>query len=170
MKKIIAVLAILATVFSLSACKKLGKMDAEERSQYIAEQESEMVEASLKAERDFVNGVNETIDDEIGKTQKGKRLVIEVKDPNSVQYFVFVFNRKQILDHQLTYMFLELPTNYYAMKNYDNDTKDKKLIKHDDASRMLVYKLIHDNEVTYDKLYEMYSKPERIKMGYSIVE
>ncbi len=170
MKKIIAVLAILATVFSLSACKMKGKMDADERAQYLAEKESERIEQSLKVERDYINGINETVDEDIGKTEKGEKLVIKVNNPNAVEYQVYYFDRKEKFDYKLSYVFYELPANYNAIKDYDNDTKDKKLIKHNDEARMLVYKYTYKRDKTFDELYKNYKMPEVINLGYSIVE
>ena len=54
MKKIVAIAVIAATLFSLSACKIRGNMTPEER-------ESSRVEMSLKIEREYVEGVNETV-------------------------------------------------------------------------------------------------------------
>ena len=93
MKKILALIAVAATLFSLSACKINGKMTAEER-------ESSRVEQSLKVEREYIEGVNETVEDEIGKTVKGKRLVVRADVPTGYKYTVYEFDRKQMIKTQ----------------------------------------------------------------------
>ena len=78
MKKLIAVIAVFAAVLSLSACKPKELSPVEKQSKYAAE-ESERVAASIQAENDYIDGVNDYSDNEIGKTVKGKKLVIKAE-------------------------------------------------------------------------------------------
>ena len=76
MKKLISLIAVLATLVSLSACKMNKELTPEEKMSQYAAEESKMVAESIKAENDYIDGVNEYSDNEIGKTVKGKRIVV----------------------------------------------------------------------------------------------
>ncbi len=164
MKKILALIAVAATLFSLSACKINGNMTAEER-------ESSRVEQSLKVEREYIEGVNETVDDEIGKTIKGKRLVIKGGTALGYEYTVFVFDKKEKLKDEYSYQFFDLSVNYEATLEI-KETGHGKQIDHDKKSRMVVYKKDSKDlaEDTFDSLYKAYSNPQVIELGYTIIE
>lgn len=168
MKKILAVLAVLATVLSLSACKMSGNMTAEEREQYLAEKQSEQIEASLQAERDYVEGINETAD-KIGKTKKGERLVVKIPSQLGTEYWVFEFDKKEVVEYKMIYRFFELPQNYESAKNFKG-TKNKKVVDTDDKSRMVVYKHTGINENTFDELYDSFLLDVERESGYEIIE
>ncbi len=164
MKKILALAVIAATLFSLSACRVKGNMTPEER-------ESSRVEYSLKIEREYVEGVNETVDDVIGKTKKGERLVIKGGTALGSEYTVFIFDKKEKLKDEYNYQFFDLMKNYEATLEIE-ETGHGKLVDHDDKARMVVYKKASKNlaEDTFDSLYEVYSNPQLTELGYIIVE
>ena len=163
MKKILALIAVAATLFSLSACKINGKMTAEER-------ESSRVEQSLKVEREYIEGVNETVEDVIGKTVKGKRLVVKANVSTGYEDVVFVFDRKEMIKAKYKYEFFDLDINYQATV----EMKEKigyKQVDHDEKSRMVVFKKTEDlEEFDFDYYYDAYSQQFNIDRGYTIIE
>lgn len=165
MKKILALIAIAATLFSLSACKLGGK------KMTAAERESSRVEESLKVEREYIEGVNETVEDEIGKTKKGERLVIKGSTALGYEYTVYVFDKKEKLKEEYSYQFFDLPVNYEATLEI-KETGHGKQVDHDEKSRMVVYKKASKDlaEDTFDSLYEVYSNPQLTELGYTIIE
>jgi hypothetical protein len=164
MKKIVALAVIAATLFSLSACKVRGNMTPEER-------ESSRVEMSLKIEREYVEGVNETVEDVIGKTKKGERLVIKGGTALGHEYTVYIFDKKEKLKDEINYQFFDFKKNYEATLEI-KETGHGRQIDHDDKARMVVYKKASKDlaEDTFDSLYEAYSNPRVTELGYIIVE
>lgn len=169
MKKIIALIAVLATVLSLSACKMNKDLTPEEKQSKYAAEQSEHVAASIQAENDYIDGVNEYSDNEIGKTVKGKRLVINAKSSLGYKYNVFIFNKKGKMTERLCYEFYDSIENYEVQSEIKNP-QGRKLVDSDAEARMVVYKYDEVWEQTFDELYEAYSKPEVNDLGYTIVE
>lgn len=168
MKKLIALIAVFAAVLSFSACKKIN-MTPEEKQAYYAEEESKKVAASIQAENDYIDGVNEFSENEIGKTIKGKKLVIKAESSLGYKYNVFEFNKKGKMTNRLSYEFYDSIENYNVQSEIKDDRK-RKLIDTDDAARMVVYKYNEVWEQTFDELYASYDKEEIKNLGYSIVE
>ncbi len=168
MKKFIALISTFAVLFSLSACKSIELSPEEKQSKYAA-QESERVAASLQAENDYIDGVHDFSDNEIGKTIKGKKLVIKAESSLGYRYDVFEFNKKGKMTERLTYEFYDKINNYEVQAEIKEDRK-RKLIDTDDKARMVVYKYNEVWEQTFDELYESYSKPEIKDLGYTIIE
>lgn len=168
MKKFIALIVVLVTIISLSACKTKELSPEEKQSKYAAA-ESERVAASLQAENDYIDGVHEYSDNEIGKTVKGKKLVIRAESSLGYRYDVFEFNKKGKMTERLTYEFYDAIHNYEVQAEIKEDRK-RKLIDTDDKARMVVYKYNEVWEQTFDEIYAAYSKPEINDLGYSIVE
>ena len=169
MKKLIALIAVLATLLSLSACKLGKELSPEEKQSKYAEAESERVAASLQAENYYIDGVHEYSDNEIGKTIKGKKLVIKGESSMGYKYSVFEFNKKGKMTKRLSYEFFDSIDNYEVQAEIDGDRK-RKLVDTDDKARMVVYKYDEVWEQTFDEIYAAYSKPEVKELGYSIVE
>lgn len=167
MKKLIAVIAVFAAVLSLCACKTKELSPDEKQSKYAAE-ESERVAASIQAENDYIDGVNEYSDNEIGKTVKGKKLVIKSESSLGYKYNVFEFNKKGNMTARFCYEFYDSIENYKVQSKIED--RERKLVDTDDEARMVVYKYKEVWEQNFDELYEAYSKPEVISLGYSIVE
>lgn len=168
MKKLIALAVVLVTVISLSACKTKELSPEEKQSKYAAE-ESEKVAASLQAENDYIDGVHDYSDNEIGKTVKGKKLVIRAESSLGYKYNVFEFNKKGKMTKYLSYEFYDKIENYEVQSNIKEDRK-RKLVDTDDKARMVVYKYNEVWEQTFDELYAAYSKPEINDLGYTVVE
>lgn len=169
MKKLIALIAVLATVLSLSSCKISKELTPEEKQSKYAAEESKRVAASLKAENDYIDGVHEYSDGEIGKTVKGKKLVIKAESSLGYKYNVFEFNKKGQMTKRLSYEFYDTIENYEVQAEIKEDRK-RKLIDTDDKARMVVYKYNDVWEQTFDEIYEAYKNPDVNSLGYTIVE
>lgn len=167
MKKILAIIAVLATVLSLASCKmKNNKTTAELVSEAEIEQ-SMLVESSIQAETQRVEKIDENVD-KIGKSQKKKQLVLKRGDDH---YQVFVMNKKNICTKVHDYYFFE-SIEGYNIKASDKTKGRQKLIDKDPESRMLVYESDYDIEErnTYDQIYEFFSDPRYAEVGIVIVE
>lgn len=166
MKKILALLAAFATLFSLSACKMNRELTPEE----IAEKESKAVAQSIKAEEDYQAGHEKTVD-KLGKTEKGKRLVVQEPDRNGYEYGVYEFDKKEVLKNRYRYLFFGTATEYEQMlKIFKADDYD--IVDADKKSRLIIYE-IHfepDPELTFDYLYELNSSEWAKAAGTKIIE
>lgn len=170
MKKIIAIIAVFAVLFSLSACKMKQKdLSDDEIQSYLSAEESKQVEQSLKVERDYIEGVDEQVDDKIGKTKKNKKLVVEVSTTAGYEYIVFEFSGKGILKKKLSYYFYNDVETYRFVAEHGGGS-DKEIVDTDDKARMVVYNYKNLPEKDYDGLYETYSLDTAAEMGYRIIE
>lgn len=168
MKKIIALIAVLATLVSLSACKV--NKTAEERQAEIAAEQSKAAAASEKAEKEYQEGMDKTVD-KLGKTEKGERLVVKEPGVTDPSYLVFEFDKKEVLKNRYKYIF------YATVEAYENmldggDGVRRELVDHDDKSRMLVYEVEFEEtpEFTFDYFYNMYTQQVAVDSGYEIIE
>ena len=168
MKKAVAIISIFAVLFSLSACKIKKDLSAEEVAQSYAAEESKKIQESIKVEEDYSAGVAENAN-EIGKTVKNEKLVVEFDDVLGYEYHVFVMNKKGISKYKLIYRFYDSITNYEEILEQP-DTKNSKIVEHNDAARMIVYKYTNIPERSFDELYKEYSSELTVKMGYKIIE
>lgn len=170
MKKIIAILAVLATLFSLSACKPNRKeLTPDEVQQSVAAEQSRRVEESLQAERDYHEGIDEQVDEEIGKTKKGERLVVKATSITGTEYIVFEFKKDKTVKKKLGYLFYDNIENYeMILKNGGGSSR--KVIDNDDKARMIVFSYQKFSESDFDSLYKTYSSESSAEMGYTIIE
>ena len=170
MKKIIALITLLATVLSLSACKLNKDLSPEEKMSKYAAEESKMVAESIQAENDYIDGVDDYFENEIGKTVKDKRIVIKAETTFGYKYLVFTFNKKGNMVKRLSYEFYDNIDNYEVQKDIKNPYGGKHLVDTDDKARMVVYEYDEMWDQTFDQIYTDYSKTDIIDLGYSIVE
>jgi hypothetical protein len=170
MKKLIALIAVLATLISLSACKMNKELTPEEKMSQYAAEESKMVAQSLQAENDYIDGVNEYSDNEIGKTVKKKRIVVRCESSFGYKYLVFSFNKSGEMTKYLSYEFYDVLDNYKVQKEIKKPYGSKKLIDTDDKARMVVYEYGELWSQTFDEVYANYSNPEINALGYTLVE
>ena len=168
MKKLIALIAILATVSSFTACKSINMSPEEKMSKYLVE-ESERVAASIQAENDYIDGVNKYSEETIGKTIKGKKLVIKDYFSLGYQYKVYEFDKKGVFSKHYVYKFYDDVKTYEGQLEIGN-VLSQKIVDKDPKARMIVYEIKEDLTYTFDDLYDMFSKPENIERGYTIVE
>ncbi len=170
MKKIIALIAVFATVLSFSACKMNKELTVEE----IREQEqieiSKREAESLKAEKDFSEGVEKEVD-KLGKTEKGERIVFKEPRPGIDVYYVYEFDKKEIVNARYIYKFFQ-NADYYNAAVGSGDGTSRELVDKDDKARMVVYELELQEEdyQTFDYLYDLYSSTDYTDYGYEIIE
>lgn len=166
MKKILALLAAFATLVSLSACKMNRELTPEE----IAEKESKAVAQSIKAEEDYQAGHEKTVD-KLGKTEKGKRLVVQEPEYNGYQYNVYEFDRKEILKKRYRYMFFDNPEEY--SKKLENMKANKQdIVEANEGSRLIIYEIPceKDPNVTFDVVYDFYTTEGAKAAGSVVIE
>lgn len=167
MKRIIAAIAILAVVLSLTACNlKKKELSAEEFQSSVAAEEARRAQESLQAEIEYSQGVIKE-GDKIGKTEKNKRIVVKIDVNYGTEYEVFVMNKKGVIDYKLLYQFFDDLENYNTIVKY-KDTDSKKQVDHDEKARLIVYKFSDMVERTYDEVYNDYKSLEGD--GYTIIE
>ncbi len=153
MKKLIAALLILASVASLASCSVNKKeLTYEERRASLEARESEKVAESLKKESEIAEDRNK-LEDEIGKTIKGERIVMKRENVSSYEYVVYEFDKSQKPKYRKIYHYYKEENDYLEIKSY-GDIENEKLIDHDDKKRLLVYKVSKCPDLNYDQLYE----------------
>lgn len=153
MKKILALLAAFATLFSLSACKMNRELTPEE----IAEKESKAVAQSIKAEEAYQKGYEKTVD-KLGKTEKGKRIVVQDPDNNGHEYWVYEFDKDEMLKNKYRYLFYDDLVDYEKyLKNFKDNDVD--IVDADKKSRLIIYEIhLGENpQYTYDYFYKILS-------------
>ena len=180
MKKITAVLLILATVLSLSACKINSAGNDETtvyspydfQSQLAAENAaaSEKEAELLKEEAENEEKINNYVKDEIEKTKKKTRLVIEVKTSNGRKYQVFEYDKKGNFKVRKIYFFLDTMENFYSVADAEDGKPGQKVIDKDKDTKMVVVKDNDYGGTTFDEMYAAYLREEVMRLGYSIVE
>ena len=153
MKKILALLAAFATLFSLSACKMNRELTPEE----IAKKESKAVAQSIKAEEAYQKGYEKTVD-KLGKTEKGKRIVVKDPDNNGHEYWVYEFDKDEMLKNKYRYLFYEHLEDYEKyLENFKANDVD--IVEADKKSRLIIYEIdMGENpNYTYDFFYQILS-------------
>ncbi|MEE1138751.1 MAG: hypothetical protein U0M02_09775 [Acutalibacteraceae bacterium] len=179
MKKILSVILAAAALFTLAACKVKPSENKETEpyrpeefqaqvSQLQAERASELAEQQKEKDK-----LNKEIDDyiaEIGKTKKGKELVLEISSSRGREYQKYVFNKKGEIDYRLDYMFYNSTEDYDSCLRVVKNDEYRKVVEKDSKILMVVVKYTDPTQSTFDELYGTYSKPEVIALGYKIVE
>ncbi|GEM_PF-5525479 len=157
MKKLIAVFMLCAIAVSLSACHSKKNMTDEEYSKYVDAEQSKKVAESVKAEAKVSEGLAEVSDD-VGKTIKGKKLVVYKDDDYSKIYKVIMMDKKGNADYIVTYYFAPTRTAYNQL--VDTGKTDGTLYKKDASSRMVAYKEKSEMKQPYEEFYNKYKKME----------
>ena len=167
MKKILAILAAMATAFSLVSCKMQNNKTTAELVSEAEAKQSMLIESSIQAETVREEKVVENIDI-IGKSEKKKQLVLQRDEDH---YQVFVMNKKNICTKRRDYYFFE-SLESYNIKADDVGTKNSKIVEKDPVARMVVYESDFEPEdrQTYDELYEFFSDPAYAEVGIFIIE
>lgn len=137
MKKIVAALMLCAIAVSLSACHSKSNMTDEEYSKYVAAEESKKVAESVEAEAKVSEGMAEVSDD-VGKTIKGKKLVLYKDDGYSKVYRVIMMDKDGNGDYMINYYFAPDRDGYNKL--LESGKEDKNIYKKDAASRMVAFK------------------------------
>ncbi len=150
MKRIIAILVILASILSLAACKELTP---EEKMSSIAAKESKLAVENSKHEAAIEESKADILD-EIGKSEKDKRVVV-VRDGDSyTEYRVIVMDKNGFGDYMEKYVFYN-KDSYRIAKNQEDFGADTP-VKRDDDLRMIKFKRDFDVDSTYDGFISRY--------------
>lgn len=167
MKKIIALIAVLATVFSLSACKA---KTPEERQAELAAKQEKAVQQSIKAEEEYQKGMDKYVD-KLGKTEKGKKLVVREVGGVDPEYSVYEFDNKEVLKKRYKCVFFASPDDYNARLR-DGDGIMRDLVDHDDKARMLKYEIEfeEDPQLTFDFFYNNAKSEVAVEAGFEVIE
>ncbi len=168
MKKILAILAAFATLFALASCKMQGNQTTAERVSDAEAEYSMLVESSIQAETEREEKIVKSIKD-IGKSQKGKQLVLQRDEDH---YQVYVMNKKNICTKIVDYYFFDNIEAYNIKSNDPKKVGSRKKIIDDPEARMIAYeKDFEAGEIdTYNEIYEFFSDPGYAEMGVHIVE
>ncbi len=180
MKKIIAIMLVLAAVLSLASCKvKSGNGETEpynheEYLSNIAAAEAEQSKAfAEKAEKE--SKVQEEIDDyikKVGKTRKKSQLVIKCDVPEYMgrEYWKFEFKANGDYETKIEYYFLDTKEQYYAKVESAKNIEGMKLVEKDEETRMVVIR--NDKFVgrSFDALYKNFTNDALAEMGYIVIE
>lgn len=153
MKKIIAVLSVLAVLMSLAACHNTKKMTDEEYSEYVAAEESKRVAESVKAEEMVSEGMNEVADD-IGKTEKGKKVVLFRDTGVDKRYRVYYIGKDGKCESMVNYTFARDKESYNVL--YDNAKNEGNIYKYDKDSRMVARKAESVPDADFQQLYDAF--------------
>lgn len=139
MKRIIAIVSLLAVVLSFAACKANDPtQDPQEALSNQNAVQAEMASASILAETKIAEKMDE-VQSELGKTQKNKQIVYNRKDGNVELKYIVTFNKKNVADEVIVHKFYDYESTYETVLGY-GDYKDLKIIDNDDELRYIVYK------------------------------
>lgn len=169
MKKIIAVFAVFATLLSLVACKPKRELTAIEVQQSLNAEQSKRVEESLQVERDYLEGIDEQVDDKVGKTKKKTRLVVKATSMTGTEYMVFECKKDGTFKKKIGYLFYDDIENYKTLMKNGGGTS-RKIIDNDEKARMIVFSYDEEIESNFDELYKLYSSELSAEKGYTVIE
>lgn len=160
MKRIIALLIVIASVLSITSCS-VKELTPEEKASSRAARESELAAESSSVEAAIVEDKKEILD-ELGKSQKGKKLVMRnySQSDGTERIREIYFDKNGFADYMITYCYYP-ESSYYVIKG-QGDKGSNKLIDHDDDLRLIVYKKsykdAYDIEITYDELVKNFKE------------
>lgn len=163
MKKIAAIFLLCAVVVSFSACHSKKDMTEEEYSKYVSAEESKRAAESQEAEAKISEGLAEVSDD-VGKTIKGKKLVLYRDNSHTKQYRVIMMDKDGNGDYMLNYYFAPNRDAYNAL--IQSGKEDKNIYKKDAASRMVAFKTEGVVKESFKEYYDGYKSVG----GWQIVE
>lgn len=168
MKKILAILSVFATIFTLASCKMQSDKTTAERVSEAEVERSMLIESSIQAETLREEKIIKSIED-IGKSKKGKQLVLKRDEDH---YQVFVMNKKNVCTKIVDYYFFDDIEAYNLKSNEPKKTGSRKRIIDDPEARLIAYEKDYDTDErnTYDEIYEFFSDPAYAEVGIIIVE
>ncbi len=133
MKKLIAILSLAAILFGFAACKK-----DDASANYPTNLSAEEI-ASLEAEKAIVDDMDK-LEEEIGDSVKGKKIVGKEADDFTTEYFVVYFDNKGKSEYLIKYVYYNKAEHYKTAVDI-GDKGTAKFISSDDDLRMVVYKI-----------------------------
>ena len=179
MKKIIALLFVFVSLFSLAACKGNGEdavtdpvKDANEfaQNQAAVEAEHSKQAAEKAAEQSEIQEEIDEYIEKVGKTKKKTQLVVELERTWGREFHKYEFNKKGEYKTQIKYMFYDLPENYFADLEAWENRDEVKIIDKDKEMMMIVVRNDRFNGVPFDEMYDLYTKEEVAEKGYTVIE
>lgn len=151
MKRIIAIVSLLAVILSLAACKPdTTNQDPQEALSNINAAQAEREAASILAETQIAEKMEE-VDGELGKTQKNKQVVYTREDGNVLLKYIVTMDKKGMVDEVVVHKFYYNESDYETILGY-GDYRDMKIIDNDDALRYISYK--YEDHPFFGKDYE----------------
>lgn len=159
MKKSILILIITSLIILVfCACEKkpdVSKMDESEIASYVEESMASERESASVREENIQQAVVKT-EKEIGKSVKGKKLVIKNEGGSLIEYQVINFGKDKYPSTKLTYRYFDDDDdfNYYMKINYPDSQKIK---DSDKELRCIVTETKMNMPLTYDQWFEEYS-------------
>lgn len=178
-KKIIALLLVFVSLFSLAACKGNGG-DAETdplkvaddfaKNQAAVEAEHSKQAAEQVAEQSQIQEEIDEYIEKVGKTKKKTQLVVELKRTWGREFHKYEFNRKGEFKTQIKYMFYDTSENYFAELEAWENRAEAKVIDKDKDMKMLVVKNNSYDGSSFEDMYKFYTMEEVAKQGYTVIE
>ncbi|MBR5562219.1 MAG: hypothetical protein IKW12_03625 [Clostridia bacterium] len=170
-KKILAILAALTTVFSLASCSVKNDKTTEE---LVSEQEAEyeqLIESMSQAELEVSENVIKNIKD-IGKTVKNKQIVLKTPYAHGERYRIYIFNKKGICEKVRDYCFFNSSELFELNNEKQKEKTQEKKIDSDKDARMVAFESEYDIEERnkFDQIYDYYNSDEGRAAGYEIIE
>ncbi len=163
MKKSILILIIASLIiFAFCACDKkpdVSKMNESEIASYVEKSMASERESASVREENIEQAVAKT-EKEIGKSVKGKKLVLKTQYGSFVEYQVIKFGKDKYPSEKLIYRYFDDDNdfNYYKNINYPDSDKIK---DSDKELRCIVIESEINLPLSYDKLYERYSNDDQ---------
>ncbi len=179
MKKIIAILLVLAAFASFAACKvqpseiqETDPVDYNEFQEQVNAYESErqsQIEASIQAQEEVEKEIDKYIA-KVGKTKKNKELVMEKNSYLGREFHKYVFDKKGNAEYKLDDLFFDSYDNYEAVLQEAKDNDNKKVVDKDEEMKLVVVKRTKIVEGTFAELYESFSSEAYQKLGYTVID
>lgn len=178
MKKIIALMLVLASILSLSACKvnknngETEPYDANEFQENMSKLEAEQSKRAAK-EAEEASEVLAEIDEyveKIGKTKPKTQIVVESDYALGRKYLKFEFNKKGEFKNHIIYYFFDTYENYKAVYHSEKNRDDATVVDHDKDTHMVAVRLDEYVPNPYDTIYDAYASEAVMDLGYTIVE
>ncbi|MBO4342301.1 MAG: hypothetical protein J5870_04295 [Clostridia bacterium] len=154
MKKYISIFIVFALLFSFSACGKVY-FDEEKYNSKVSEEESKS-ERESSEDMSRVSEKQSEVDEELGKTEKDKKIVVKYNYGEHSEIMVTYFKNGKS-DYRMTYKYYN--TDEYYKKVLDaGDVGSDKLVDHDNKARLVVYKNKDAGGMDFETVYEMYAR------------
>lgn len=179
MKKILAILLVIASVLSFAACKgkDSGVTEPADPEAFLSNVEAQNKEASKAAAESIAaeSERQEEIDDyikKIGKTKKNDQLVIQCKVPEHIgrEYWKYEFDANGKFKSKIVYYFLPTLEQYNAKIDIGKNDKNYKIVDKDKEMKMVAMESKNATGKSFDKMYKNYIAEGMKDMGYIVVE
>lgn len=165
MKKITAVLLLLAIMFSATACGKV--YFDEDKYNEAQSKEAEKQSVAQSEQESAIAADKENLEGKMGKSEENKKLVVKRTYGDHMEYLELIFDKKGNIDYKITYKYFDEEDYYRTVLGYGDIGSDK-MISHDDKLRMIAYKSKDLVEADYEFYYNLYARKD--SEIYQIIE